>query len=192
MEFANDSTPSEHEVLMTFESSINTIRKLNESELTADRSLHKQMAYMLYANVITALETYLCDRFISLVKKDEKTLRKFVESFNDYNDERFSLSELFIKYEEIESKAIESMKGVLYHNLPKVSGMYRDTFGIKFPVFSEVFKSVLIRHDLVHRGGKTKDGAFHDLNSDSVEVVIGLCSKLVEALEAEFHVAAKM
>lgn len=189
MEFADEGILSEHEVYMTFESSMKNALKLSETELANDLNLQRQMAYMLYANVITALETYLCDRFISLVQNDKRYLRSFVEGFVDYYEEKFLLSEVFTKYEEIESKAIDSMKSVLYHNLPKVSGMYRDTFGIKFPVFSEVFKSVLIRHDLVHRGGKTKDGQFHELNSDSVKSVVSLCSGLVEELETELREA---
>ncbi len=189
MEFADESILSEHEVYMTFKSSMKNALKLNETELANDLNLRRQMAYMLYANVITALETYLCDRFISLVQNDKKYLRSFVEGFLDYNEEKFLLSEIFIKYDGIESKAIDSMKSVLYHNLPKVSGMFRDTFGIKFPIFSEVFKSVLIRHDLVHRAGKTKDGQFHELNSDSVKSVVNLCSGLVEELEAELREA---
>ena len=146
-------------------------------------TLTAQMTYMLYANVITSLETYLCDRFISLVQGNKNNLRSFVENFHEYKEEKFLLSELFIKHAEIEPKAIVSIKSVLYHDLPKVSGMYKATFGIEFPKFSEVYKSVLIRHDLVHRGGKTKDGAFHELTSDSIENVVEQCSYLVEQLE---------
>lgn len=52
-------------------------------------------------------------------------------------------------------------------------------------VFTEVYKSVLIRHDLVHRAGKTKNGNFHKLDSESVKDVIKKCCDLVEQLEKE-------
>ncbi|WP_144815201.1 HNH endonuclease domain-containing protein [Enterobacter sp. DE0047] len=185
MQFADDRSLSEHDVYMTFKSSMLNAIKLNNAQLQIDGILQIQMTYMLYANVITSLETYLCDRFISLIQGSQASLRSFVENFKDYNQEKFSLSELFIKHEEIESKAIKSMKSVLYHDLPKVSGMYRDTFGIIFPIFSDVYKSVLIRHDLVHRAGKTKNGDFHQLNPESVKEVVKNCSDLVEQLENE-------
>lgn len=185
MQFSDDRNLSEHDVYITFRNSMLNAIKLNDAQLQIDSVLQVQMTYMLYANIITSLETYLCDRFISLTHGSQANLRSFVENFKDYNQENFSLSELFIKYEEIESKAMESMKSVLYHNLPKVSGMYRDTFGIRFPIFADVYKSVLIRHDLVHRAGKTKDGNFHELNSESVKEVVKNCSDLVEQLEKE-------
>lgn len=187
-EFSDTKALSEHDVYMTFKNNMQNAIKLNGVELHHDKNLKTQMAYMLFANVITSLETYLCDRFISLIQGNKGNLRNFVESFNDYTEEKFLLSEIFVRHEGIESKAIESMKSVLYHNLPKVSGMYRDTFGIKFPVFSEVFKSVLIRHDLVHRAEKTKDGNFHSITSDSVENVVNQCANLVEQLEAELRI----
>ncbi|CAI0697965.1 Uncharacterized protein conserved in bacteria [Serratia liquefaciens] len=191
MQFADDRTLSEHDVYMTFKNSMMNAIKLNDAQLQIDSILQMQMTYMLYANIITSLETYLCDRFISLTHGSRENLRSFVENFEDYNKEKFSLSELFIKHEKIESKAIESMKSVLYHDLPKVSGMYRDTFGIRFPIFSDVYKSVLIRHDLVHRAGKTKDGNFHELNSESVKEVVKKCSDLVEELEKELKDCTK-
>ncbi len=185
--FSGGKVLSEHDVYMTFTSSMQNVIELNGIKLDDGKSLQKQMAYMLYANVITSLETYLCDRFISLVQGDKGNLRAFVENFNEYGQEKFFIAELFKVHEGIEAKAIESMKSVLYHNLPKVSGMYRDTFGVDFPVFTEVFKSVLIRHDLVHRAGKTKAGDFHDLTAESVETVVSECSKFVEQLEKELR-----
>ncbi|QEZ91935.1 HNH endonuclease domain-containing protein [Proteus sp. CD3] len=191
MQFADDRTLSGHDVYMTFKKSMLNAIKLNDAQLQIDSVLQVQMIYMLYANIITSLETYLCDRFISLIHGSQANLRSFVENFKDYNQEKFLLSELFIKHEEIESKAIESMKSVLYHDLPKVSGMYRDTFGIRFPIFADVYKSVLIRHDLVHRAGKTKDGNFHELNAESVKEVVKKCFDLVEQLEKELKDCTK-
>lgn len=185
--FSGGEELSEHEVYMTFTNSMKNITELNGIRLADSKALQKQMAYMLYANVITSLETYLCDRFISLVQGNKGNLRAFIENFNDYGQEKFFLAELFKVHEGIEAKAIESMKSVLYHNLPKVSGMYRDTFGIDFPVFTEVFKSVLIRHDLVHRAGKTKAGDFHNLTTESVETIVSECSNFVEQLERELR-----
>lgn len=187
MKFADDSKLSERDVYMTFKDSMQKVIALNSVDLSSGDNLQGYMAYILYANVITALETYLCDRFVALVQSDKSYLRSFVENFHDYKNEKFSLSELFVKHDEIESKTINSMKDVLYHNMPKVSGMYRDTFGIQFPKFSDVFKSVKIRHDLVHRGGKTRDGDFHNLNGESVTEVSNECLGFVEQLEKELR-----
>jgi hypothetical protein len=33
-----------------------------------------------------------------------------------------------------------------------------DALGITFPAIGPLMKQILVRHDIVHRGGKTKDG----------------------------------
>ncbi|MFR4486071.1 MAG: hypothetical protein ACLT78_00985 [Escherichia coli] len=124
MQYSDDRTLSERDVYMTFQNSMQNAIKLNDAQLKIDSTLQIQMSYMLYANTITSLETYLCDRFISLIHGSQTNLRNFVETFKDYNTEKFLLSELFIRHEQIESQAIESMKSVLYQ--PAVR-YYRDT-----------------------------------------------------------------
>ena len=60
------------------------------------------------------------------------------------------------------------MRDVIYHDLPKVSGMFRDALGIELPNIGEIYKSVFIRHDLVHRNGKTKDGDQHAIKQENI------------------------
>ena len=185
MEFDDIISLSNSEIYPTFKDSLQKISELNLLNLEGKEDLQSYMKYMLYSNTITALETYLCDRFISLVKSKDKHLRSFVQTFKDFKKEKFTTSEIFKKYDEIETKSSDAMKDVLYHDLGKVSGMYRDTFGIQFPVFQEVMKSVMIRHDLVHRSGKTKDGNFHTVDKNLINEVVDNCIEFVDLLEEE-------
>lgn len=187
MKFDDNIKLSSTEICKTYQNSIKKINELNLLDLVGQKELEEYMKYMLYSNTITALETYLCDRFVSLVQNDDKHLRNFVQSFHGFKNEKFSINEVFVEYDEIKNKSNNAMKDVLYHDLPKVSGMYRDTFGIKFPIFSEVFKSIKIRHDLVHRSGKTKEGNFHKLDKDSIIQVTKECSNFVDLLEKELQ-----
>jgi len=187
MEFDDIISLSNFEIYPTFKDSLKKISELNALTLDGKEDLQNYMKYMLYANTITALETYLCDRFISLVKSEHKHQKSFVQTFKDFKKEKFTFNEIFNKYDEIETKSIDAMKDVLYHDLAKVSGMYRDTFGIDFPIFKKVMKSVKIRHDLVHRSGKTKDGDFHDLDESSISEVVNNCIEFVDLLEEELN-----
>lgn len=176
------NTPTNpHEI---FVGAIKRIRELNSTRVGGD-DIQQHFTNLLYANVITTLETYLCDRFILAVTASEEALRNFVESFHDFKQEKFELRELFERYGNIEAKALESMKGVIYHDLPKVSGMYADALKIKFPTISEVYKSVFIRHDIVHRNGKTKDGKTHVLGMADVESLCALTDSFVNSIEAQ-------
>jgi hypothetical protein len=75
------------------------------------------------------------------------------------------------------------MKNLLYHNLPKVSNMYKSTFDIAFPNFSEISSYISIRHDLVHRNGKTKGGEIIIVNQAVVNDVICKIENFVDELD---------
>lgn len=157
------------EVCDVFEDSLNQIESLNSLNLPESLNSKEYMSSMLYANVITAVETYLCDRFVSIINSNKDYLLSFVENFKDFKSQKITLSNIFSEYELIEEKAFSAIKDVLYHNLPKVSGIYCSTLNIDFPDYVNVFKAVTIRHDLVHRGGKTKDGNYHKVKPVQVD-----------------------
>jgi len=185
LQFNSNTPPSEHDVCMTFKDSMQNIEELNKVQLPSDLNLQKRMWYMIYGNIITSLETYLCDRFLSLVDGNKDHFRRFVGTFHEFKSKKFTLSDFYVASEQLESNVVEAIKSVLYHDLPKVSGMYRDTFDIEFPSFGEAYKICLIRHDVVHRGGKTKDGEFHEINSDSIKQAVKTCLDFVEELEKQ-------
>lgn len=151
-----------------FTENIKNIRELNGFCELAKDNVKEHLRNMLFSNVITSLETYLSDAFINTVKSDKEYLRKFVETFHNFRSEKFDLTELFTCYDNIEDKATKAMLDVIYHDLPKVKGMYSDTIGIEFPDLSVIYKAVLKRHDFVHRNGKTKDGKKHKLTNKDI------------------------
>jgi hypothetical protein len=82
---------------------------------------------LLYVNVVTALETYLADKFISSILADEKLLRKFVETNPQFSKERFSLGELFAVHEGIKERVKAYLLDEVWHRFDKVQPMFRDT-----------------------------------------------------------------
>lgn len=143
----------------------------------------KHLLRLLYVNVITIVETYLSDLFISAVGNDKSLLRKFVETTPEFKSEKISVSDVFKAVEEIEKKARSYLTDVVWHHLNRVKPMFKDTLDIAFPNdISTLFKAVLVRHDLVHRNGKKKDGGEHDI---SVETIVDL---IREAREFVSHI----
>jgi hypothetical protein len=65
--------------------------------------------------------------------------------------------------------------------------MYESTLAISFPDFSEVQSDVGIRHDLVHRNGKTKKGEEIDLDTAKVDKAIVRIVNLVDQVERELR-----
>ncbi len=69
------------------------------------------------------------------------------------------------------------MLDIIYHDLPKVREMYRATFKIDFPELKSIIKSVQIRHDLVHRNGKTKNG-------EAVTIDKSIATELIKSIDS--------
>lgn len=108
--------------------------------------------------MIACVETYLSDAFINTVLSNQDYLRSFFTSFKDFKEQKLGVNELLEFAGKAEEIAKKAMLEVIYHNLPKVSKMYEGTLNITFPSFSEIQRAVSVRHDLVHRNGKTKEG----------------------------------
>src|SRR5205807_5097301 len=89
--FDASATTSHHQEAL--ENSIASIKRLLEVRVEAAE--YQFFLRMLYAGVITALETYLSDRFISSVNDDPLIRRKFVETTPDFKVQKVPLSDLF-------------------------------------------------------------------------------------------------
>ncbi len=167
---------------LTFLDEIASLRVLNKLSVP-DQKANKTLRRHLYVGVIACLETYLSDAFINTVLSNENYLRSFFTSFKDFREQKLGMNEIFDLASKKEEIAKKAMLEVIYHNLPKVSKMYEGTLDIEFPKFSEIQKAVSIRHDLVHRNGKTKDGIESSINSIMVEDVISKVESFISEID---------
>lgn len=143
---------------------------------------------LLYVNVITAFETYLSDLFISTVAADRNLLRKFVETNPDFKAEKISVSEVFKTAEDIERRVRAYLVDIVWHHLARVKPMFKEVLGIGFPDdMGALFKAILIRHDIVHRNGKTKDGASHVITQKEISELIKKTEEFVGHIESQWQ-----
>lgn len=173
---------SNTEFYRTFSNEILSLRVLNSLVLES-RSAQKTLRKQIFISAITCLETYLSDAFINTVLSKQEHLRSFFVSFKDFENKKIGLNELFENFDKAEEKAKEAMLNVIYHNIPKVSNMYKSTFNIDFPDFSGIQKYIDNRHDLVHRNGKTKDGKELSIDEFIVDKIIGEVEDFVDDLD---------
>ncbi|HHG3600831.1 TPA: hypothetical protein ACPVZ0_002137 [Vibrio parahaemolyticus] len=176
-----DTLGSTSEPFNEFENAVNQLREMLDIKATA---AHQQILLkMVYVNVITSLEAFLSDFFITKLESDEFYLRRFVESNPEFKEKKFSLSEIFKNYEVLGENVKEYLVELLWHNLPKLKPMFKSTFEIEFPSsIGLLVKATHKRHDLVHRAGKTKDGELLDIT------VIEASTLIDEALAFAKHI----
>ena len=164
------------------ESAVNIARLL---EIKVEAADYQCWLRLLYVNVITALETYLADKFMSSVLGDDVLLKKFVETTPKFQKETFPLSTLFATYDGIKLRVKEYLLDEVWHRLDKVSPMFEQTLSIAFPPdMKALYLAMIIRHDCVHRNGKTKDGKERLLTEKDVHDLLFETDKLVTWIEA--------
>ncbi len=177
--------PSEH--ITSFRSNIENIRKLVKTKVEPNQQ--QFFLRILFASVITAMETYFSDRFVSSITGNTKALRKFVETFPTFKKEVIKLSEIYAKSDNLEHRArLTLLSEVVWHRLINISKMFRDTFGVEFPKDSDLadlLRSIDIRHDLIHRSGKTKDGKEHTITPEGIEKLVDEVDKLIVLIDGQ-------
>lgn len=145
------------EYLSNFQNIIIDIDKLLETQVHCSVStcFHR----LLYVNVITAMETYLSDAFINTVMNDDRLLRRFIETTPEFQKDKIPLSDVFRTMEGIRDKTQNYLAKIVWHRLDKVKELYSHTLEVEFPQdLKKLLYAVILRHDIVHRNGKTKDG----------------------------------
>lgn len=181
--FKSIASTSEHH--KSFEESITKVELLLALRVQAPGDQH--LFRLLFVNVITAVETYLSDLFISAVDGDKALLRRFVETTPEFKSEKISVGEVFKAAEEIEKRARSYLMDVVWHHLNRVKPMFKDTLGLSFPDdMGGLFKAVLIRHDLVHRNGKTKGSGEHNISENNVRTLIEQARKFVVSIDTQW------
>ena len=180
-----DSFISGNKYYEAFNTSIAHINVILQSGLEGDAQKH--LLGLLYVNVITSMETYLSDAFISKVLEDKVILRKFVETNPEFKNQSFNLSELFNKHDSIEQEVKSYLLGLMWHNIKKIKPMYKATLDVSFPSdLSPIFRAIVNRHDLVHRGGKNKDDEFVVITVELLSSLISEAEKFINSINEQF------
>lgn len=181
-DYLQDFIGSSEDPFKNFKESLDNLKAMLSVELN---SAQQQTFFnMIFVNVITALEAYLSEFFIGQIEREEFKLRNFVKNNQDFKKEKFTLSEIFERKESLEDYVKKYLIDLLWHNLPKIKPMFKTTLNIDFPESMGVLvKAIHIRHDLIHRAGKSKDGTEIKLSKDDVSNLIEDVFKFCEHIE---------
>lgn len=152
-----------------FLSNINTLKNLSEQDFKFNQRLKQPYYRMIYSSVITSLEAYLSDAFYKKVLNNDEILEKFINTNPEFQKRQYSLTEVIDWHKNLRKKVTEYLFDIIWHNLSKVQNMYRDVLGVNFPEdITHLYRAVTIRHDIVHRNGRTRSGSFHKIDKSQL------------------------
>jgi hypothetical protein len=180
------SAESNTNYVETFTHDIRALRALLKQQPREPARLKQAFLRMIYSSAITALETYLSDAFYQKVIKDEALIERLMLTTPEFNDRKYSLSEVVEWKKQTKEKVSDYLFNIVWHNLAKVRCMYRDVLGVKFPDDSSaVHVAVIVRHDIVHRGGRSKGGRTHSFRQADIEQLLTTIEKFVTDIDGQ-------
>jgi hypothetical protein len=175
-----------------FERRLQEIDALLAGAITA--TLQPLLRQLLYSSLIAALEAYLADTLSFWVNADKEVFKCFVTSCEEFKQRKFSLAEIFERMNDLTKEVEAYLQQLVWHRLDKVGPLMSDALGIEVSEIGPLMKHIMVRHDIVHRGGKTKEGKTIDIGTEDVNAlresvtvfVSGIQSKLQERFPQDF------
>ncbi|AKF40327.1 TPA: hypothetical protein ACVBYD_004101 [Yersinia enterocolitica] len=127
---------------------------------------------MKYSYLVTLLEAYLGEAIQSIVVSDKRFLRNAICNVDKLSDLNIKLKDIYIENMAL-NKTISLLNDTLYHRIPTVIKLYENIIGIKLNLeVNEIEKIMLLRHDIVHRNGKDKNGNTLDVSIETLNHAI--------------------
>lgn len=172
-------------VYHAFYTTIGEVKSL-ASDLSDDpRS--QMLARMLLAQSVTALEVFLADSLILTVGGNTDAQAKLLRSKDlGIGSTQFKLADAIGVEDFARERLLQHLHAVSYHNLKKVSNLFRVGLGIdilpKGEQLDQLQAAIKIRHDCVHRNGIDREsGELHDIGR---AYIMGLSEMLLTMVKS--------
>ena len=108
-----------------------------------------------------------------------------MKGHKDFSKLVIGLSSLYDTIDGIDGIITKTLRDIIYHNLPKVKGIYKDVLDIDLGEIGVLCKCVNTRHDIVHRNGKTKSGDIISIERKDIEELAKAVSDMIENVESQ-------
>ncbi|RON66426.1 HEPN/Toprim-associated domain-containing protein [Pseudomonas fluorescens] len=144
------------------------------------------IAKLLFAGIITAMETYLSDTIKKLISRNPSIKRRYVQ-YEKVFDKNIKIQDIFRKLERLDKDINNAIDQTSFHNVETVEQLYREVLLVNFSEIHipELKKAVLARHDIVHRNGKTFSGQQRFFQFNEVLALAALVVSTLTDIDAQ-------
>jgi hypothetical protein len=153
-------------------------------------TIHK----MAFTHAVTAMETYLCDTLIHKISTDDSTFINALKTVDQINITK-NITEIDIAEKsisiQINKNVVDEVKQILkmflYHNFKKVKNLYKKILDIDLPINKKIKNFMILRHNIVHRNGKTIEGNPIEITSEIVELLVSEIRSLAVFIDEQLN-----
>ena len=170
------------EFLIHFFSTVDNLKSILRSKI--DPLVTETVYKMVHVHIVTAMETYLGDALKSAIISDKYYIESAAINLIDLSKKRFTLSEILKKNDGVNEIVLSHVSKYLYHDVPKVLNIYKAILGIRVDYNIEnICIDTKIRHDIVHRNGKTSDGKYISIDNQSLQITISSIVNFIKHID---------
>lgn len=182
-EFLDEQGQSQSSETKYYNDFLSSLEELSELNKEKESPLLQRM---IYSSVITSMEAYLSDTMKRHVLNRHAIKRRFVEYFSFF-DKNIKESKVFEFMDTLDGEINKQIDKISFHNKDVVVGLYKHVLLCDFPEenISELTACIVVRHDIVHRNGKSTDGLMITVTQDDVEKLIRLIHRIVEHIDKQ-------
>lgn len=182
-----NSLVSNTDFFTTFTTESKIVKDILDFNVENDK-IKNSVLKMSFIHLITILEAYLSDSLINTIRKNKNFLRRLVETTPQFEKEKFSLSDIFRKFDSIEENMIKYLSDLIYHDIAKIQHIYKDVLDVDFPEnLDDIYRAINTRHDLVHRNGKMKDGKMIILSNEDLYFLMEILTNFIQFLDNQIN-----
>lgn len=156
---------------LLFKETHSDTKKAIEAVEKLSQEIKENLYRLLYANIISKLETFLCGTIVNYVLSCETHKRRFVQNYEPLATQKFQMSAIYAKYESLDIIIRGALTSIVYHNIEHVRKLFKKVADIELPNTKIVEEAITIRHDIIHRNGKDKEGNLHTITRKDVEML---------------------
>jgi hypothetical protein len=169
---------------ISFLQSTADITKILNSHISPDVST--TVYKMLYVHAVTILESYLGDTLKTLVLKNSVYVSNAAKNLHEIKERKLKPYDVLSDKEIVEKLVSAQLSEYLYHDVVKTLELYKVCLDFKYSYdLGEVIKATKLRHDLVHRNGKDKNGKHISLSVQDLKSSLHEIENLVKYLDKE-------
>ena len=165
------------------------VHRIQEADALADAPINEHhqpmLRQLLYGSLIAALEAYLADTLLHWVAEDSTVFRRFVTGCEEFQKQKLKLSEILDHMDSLQDDVNEYLQNLIWHRLDKVAPLMKTSLDVSTPSIEPLMKHIIVRHDIVHRGGKTTDGQNVVVSADSLQSLRADILTFVDAIEEQ-------
>ncbi|EHX9802385.1 hypothetical protein K1078_003847 [Salmonella enterica] len=182
-EYETEKWLKQHPHTAIYEIAINLLGQIKEE---GKHSTSEVFIKMKTSYIVTIMENCLSEMIKSIVLSHKRYLENAIKNINELKGKNVPLSELIDKKSSADKHVQDYLSDILYHRIPQVLEIYKAILQPKQYQrvhLKDINALMRLRHDIVHRNGKTTDGKTHTFNSTSLDTAFKVVEEFLTQME---------